>query len=193
VEVVVEPVDVRPQTLILHSENYWELVGVENGALKAQARTCTCFFGINTCEWGPERSVIPGIHTTLPSIARVSAARTATGERTLYVYDDGNGTRTELCVPCTSAGCPPGGSQTSPYVQGLFVASARSGNKVIGARMGVPGIELVERDLQSCTGAWTMIGLAPGSETATEWRPVMFGSRPGVLYLQGNDLKLFIP
>ena len=190
-----EAVGVLPHRLLVQNENYWELVGVEAGVLTAQARSCVCLFGTNTCSWKAARTLaIPGV-LAAPAEPRLSVTGTAAGNRRLYVTDDGAGSRHELCE-CSGAGCPANGSQSAPAAEGLYVASARSGNLVIGARKTAAGVELVQRDLQaSCTGAWTVLGTAPGSAGAsvTEWRPAMFGDRPGVLWLDGTYLYMLIP
>lgn len=192
-----ESVEVLPDRLLIQGPNDWELVGLEGGVLKAQTRLCACG-AVTLCAWQPSRTLsLPGGATPLAE-PRLSVTGTAAGERRLYVVDADSGLRTELCQVRCPAGetCPSNASQSTPLAEGLFVASAGSGNAVIGARKGGTGVQLLTRDLQnSCGGAWTVTATAPGSDgaTVTQWRPAMFGDRPGLLWLDGSDLKLYIP
>ncbi|MBX5481755.1 MAG: hypothetical protein IRZ16_07925 [Myxococcaceae bacterium] len=193
---VVEPVQVTPFQLLIESPNDWELVSVAGGTLVAQARTCSCGASAS-CAWQPARSVPLPFGYTVAATPRLSVAGTATGERRLYVADTTAGLRVEICeAQCTSTPCPSNGARLTLASEGLFVASANSGNEVIGAQKKAAGVQLVWRDLQaSCTGDWSVLGIVPGSSgsSVTDWRPAMFGDRHGVLWLDGTTLKLYIP
>lgn len=193
----VEPVTLLPQKLLIANPDYWELVTVDAGVLKAQARVCSCNPQPGSCGWQAARSVLPVGQTfpVLPADVRLSVTGTAAGTRRLYVFDDGTGKRYEVCESCSGFGCV-GGSLQGIASEGLHVASARSGNKVLGARKSSAGVQLVQRDLQtSCTVGWTVLATVPGTTGATvkNWRPAMFGAKPGVLFLDGTTLKVHIP
>jgi hypothetical protein len=119
----------------------------------------------------------------------------ATPTRTLYVYTTG-GVQYEHCDQCihADAGCTNLVADPATGYSNLLVAAAHD-NLVIGARSSAGRLELVERDLtDSCTSPWQLVGALDAG--TTNFRPLMFGTRPGLLYQPaGNttDLEIFIP
>lgn len=190
------PIGIKPMYLIAPHPDFWEATELTPPNIKVVVQQCRCDRFGNGCSIGAPSTV----YSDASSSADLSVAATATGGRLLHVYNDASGSRTEACrvhlegvcpLPC---GLPPDGSQTSPTAERLRVASGNQREKLIGARVRAGAIEVVERDLtSSCTGSWTLLGTAPaGSGSSSAFEPVMFGRKPGVLYLEGGSIKAYV-
>ncbi len=142
------------------------------------------------------------LFTNLGTMPRVSTVLTSNGDGSLWVYDNNTGSRTEVCDLCVRVGggfCQPGNNLTRPHplAENLRVARRDTGSRVLGSRiLSSPlRIELLERDLApDCKSSWTSLGTVTlsGNVNPDAHQPVMFGSRPGVIYLEGTDLKAYV-
>jgi hypothetical protein len=193
------PLPFVPQEVAIRSPDEWEWLSQSGSVIQRQLHLCHCDTNGSSCDFVPASGGTP-VATDAASVSALSVA--AVPGRRLYVYDhrDGN-SRTEACFACvtgtdTAGGCPDDASQvTSQASQHLRVAPG-PGQTVIGARLttGSPvGLELVQRDLsQSCSGNWSVLGKVDSATDA--FRPVMFGDRPGLLYLRPDGrIGVFIP
>jgi hypothetical protein len=181
-----------PHQVLVRSKDRWEVIG--GSPAVTRTRACSCATGSPACVLWPEQPLVPlGLPEAAP-LPALSAAVTATSGYRLYVVSLSNGERVELCRTCTSGGCPAQGEQTALASEQLYVAARPGTDTVIGARRLGGALQVVERSLAtSCTGPWTVLGsLAVGGDV-TAWRPVMFGRRPGAVYLEGSQLKAFVP
>lgn len=175
------------------SSNTWNVVGVDGaGNAAVTNRHCMCSGVGSGCAFKPVRStqLVPAMN------ARWSFASPST--RGLLLFNSG-ADRMEVCFDaCVASLCPmtlPAAVKLS-VAENLHVAPANSGHKVLGARKTASGIELRQRDLAvGCAAPWTTLATAPNTSgaTITDWRPVMFGPKPGVIYLDGTTLKIWIP
>jgi hypothetical protein len=117
------------------------------------------------------------------------------GGRALSVFDTASSQRTEACYACLDP--DPGGACADDFVRpaagDLQVASGLSGTRVIGARVNAGSglLELVERELTPCHSDWRLLGTADGSDGAQQFQPVMFGLRPGLVYLKSGALYVY--
>ena len=181
-----------PDRLAVRSEQFWEAVATD-----AQHRLRRAWFHAR-CGGTPSQEVHvePPSRFDLADQPRFSLAL-ARADRSLLVFDTRAGTRVESCQACEDApdagSCPPPVERTA--AGSLTVASRHDGARVVGARRNDSGlVELLERDLSvDCGSPWTVLAAAPGSGTAIDWRPVMFGRKPGLLYSTATDIQVYVP
>ncbi|MBX5481032.1 MAG: hypothetical protein IRZ16_04160 [Myxococcaceae bacterium] len=191
-----------PLSVAPHSRQAWVGAGYDSSfALKISERRCGCGqppFG-TFCNFSPSYTV--GASATLTSGVVVPD----NGKFAIATYAGSGSTDVEWCVPlCNTSNpiiCFPKAQQTSarPPNEGLRLGRHLNPDKILGARRNGSGVlELVER--QVTTGCfdnnWSVIATAPGSvsSAASVYKPLMFGKKPGVLYLlDGSTLRVWIP
>jgi len=193
-----EPWGVTPDRVAARSPQDWVWFAQSGNQIDQGARLCDCADGgTHACRF----LALPGASAVVDAATQAHLSVAITQAHSLYVYDNVDGSaRTEVCQQCAAAdggalGCVAEAQSTSKVGQYLQVASTHTGEKVLGARLtldATPKTELLERDLSTCTGAWTVIGTLDSS--SAEFRPVMFGNQPGLLYLTSDKkLGVYVP
>jgi hypothetical protein len=173
------------------SENEWEVFAVSGGNLVVNRRACRCGFS-SLCAWD---TVGSPIISNVVGLGAPSAAYPG-GPRAYAVADTSSG-RTESCYHVitycpTFCPLPPPELNHRTSSHQLHVARRPGTTKIIGAQSTTSTtIDLLEKDLgPGCSEPWIKIGTAPVS-SPTKWRPVMLGTKPGILYIEGNNLKVW--
>jgi len=180
-----------PSWTLYHSDSRMEWVSEAAGTLYRSPRACPCG---SACLPGAAQLVASGAAAG----ARISVADTANDDR-VYVYDTPSGRALTCLRDCSSGTCTNVGSENATVE--TSVASANEGSSILQAERSGPSVILSERDLsQGCgggpTAAQELGRLTTGSSVRT-FRPVMFGRRPGLLYISTAGgpgvLRTFIP
>jgi hypothetical protein len=159
-----------------------EWVTYDGGSILRSVRSCACS-PTPSCSVGPAQPVTSGV----PAGARVSAAGTPNDDR-VYVYDTSSG-RTLTCLRgCDGGTCgPPVGSETEQLSTDVTVASANQGSFILEAQRSSGFIVLYRRDLQQGCGSGPSpsqeVGRLNAASSIRRFRPVMFGRRPGLVYI----------
>lgn len=178
------PLGFAAATLAVGEGSAWHAFGFSGSSLVGGWFECRCGAVPPTCSvFRP-----PGGNwaTDLAPSPKLSVA--VTSNRLLFVYDNAAGARTEACVSCpglSSCGTP--WTRTVPRPEGLAVAAMHQGDWVIGTRMVSGEIQLVARDLGSCTSDWVIVSRLFGVTPWGIW-PTVFGTTPGFLYGQGSSV-----
>ncbi|HEY8208079.1 MAG TPA: hypothetical protein VIG99_11400, partial [Myxococcaceae bacterium] len=132
--------------------------------------------------------------------ARLSVAGTANDDRA-YAYDTPTGRALTCLRSCGSGACTNVGSESTGASSELSIASANAGSFVLRAERSAGEVILSRHDLaQGCGNGPTPVqelGRLTTGSSIRKFRPVMFGRRPGLLYLSTAGgpgvLRTFIP
>jgi len=182
-----------PSWTLYHSASRMEWVSESGGTISRSPRACVCS---TACSPGPAQLVASGALAG----TRLSVADTANDDRA-YVYDTASGRALTCLRDCSSGTCTNIGSETLATASEASVAGANEGSFILQAERSGASVILYERDLsQGCgsgpTPAQELGRLTTGS-SIRKFRPVMFGRRPGLLYLSTAGgpgvLRTFIP
>jgi hypothetical protein len=189
-------------------ENF-TVVEVHPGGIRLQRRTCGCILSGEQCSWKPVEELTT---TSLPAVSHFSGTELqpyalqlvpeATGAR-IYAHNNYFSPRSQTCrAACLSgvSSCPaPVYTNISSGV--TYYAPKHIGQTVLVANVipaplnGSGTLTFYELDLTTPAGCTTPLA----TQTLTvpflkhPARPAMFGRTPGVLYLDGVDLKVWIP
>jgi len=182
-----------PSWTLYHSESRMEWVSERAGTLFRSPRACACGTG---CAPGPAQLVASGAVAG----TRLSVADTANDDRA-YVYDTASGRALTCLRDCSSGTCTNIGSETLAAAGETSVAGANEGSFILQAERSGAAVILYERDLsQGCGGGPTPaqeLGRLTTGSSIRAFRPVMFGRRPGLLYISTAGgpgvLRTFMP
>ena len=195
------PAGFLPRWVAYESPDHWEWFDLSDtsgaGTFRRQVWQCSC--GASpACGFLPNLDWVRASNDVDTGNPQLSIALTPLGYR-LYVFNTmgGSPSRLETCYDCSAGpgSCAAGGEQAAST---LWVTSMNDGGKVLGARENGGVIELLARDLAGGCGApftWAVLGSVPNAASVGKFRPVMFGSRPGLIYrwMPDGSLRLFIP
>lgn len=180
-----------PSWALYHSDSRMEWVSEAAGTLYRLPRACACR---SACPPGAAQVVASGATAG----ARISVADTANDDRA-YVYDTASGRALTCLRDCSSGTCTNVGSENATVE--TAVANANQGSSILQAERSGTSVVLYQRDLsQGCGGGPTPaqeLGRLTTGSSVRAFRPVMFGRRPGLLYLSTAGgpgvLRAFIP
>jgi len=184
-----------PSWTLFHSAAAGEWVSLAGGTLSRVPRICTC--GAQpACALGAAQAVGSGVAAG----SRISAASTPADDRA-YAYDTATGRALTCMRGCGGGACTNVGSESGSLASELSVAGANQGSLVLQAERSGTSVVLFLRDLQQGCGSGPSpaqeLGRLTSGSSIRRFRPVMFGRRPGLLYLSTAGgpgvLRTFIP
>ncbi len=207
-----ETTSITPHALLQSGPDYFTAFEIGQDIV-SQTRTCDCvgIIGQPRCTWGNRTVLYDGLTTPVHTNHRFSGARPPTfrfgiqqnvSGGMIFAFDRDDGSRHEFCEPaCAATGGPVSGCAVPPSVRTPrtnqpFYAPRWQGQKVLVATRTGNTLELRERDLATsagCTSEGTILASMTVGASVTAWKPAMFSTKPGVLYLDGSDLKVWIP
>lgn len=183
------PVGVSPTHVLVRSPELWELIRFdETIGLGRQLRNCNSVF----CAFDP-----PGGHAPFTSGGPEFAedpdwSFAVAGDLRIYVYTDHIGSRTMYCASHWMQNYhrdPP-----ALYTKDdLRVAPMNDKPRLLGAYRTPSGIEVAELDVsQGCSNSWQPITVVPGTSSAGAFEPIMFGNHPGLFFMNGSELHIYV-
>jgi hypothetical protein len=183
-----------PSWSLFHSADSMEWVTFDAGTLYRTPRTCACG-STPSCAQGATQPVGSGVSAG----AWLSVADTRNDDRA-YAYDTPAG-RTLTCMRgCGSGACSLAGSETTTAASEVSVASANQGSLILQAERSGSMVVLSRRDLQQGCGTGQfpeVLGQVTTGNSIRRFRPVMFGRKPGLLYISTaggpGTLRTYIP
>ena len=182
-----------PSWSLFHAAESAEWVSLDAGTLFRTPRRCACDAG---CELGTAQPVASGALAA----SRLSVGDTP-GDDRAYAYDTASG-RTLTCMrACGQGSCSNVGSEGDVAASELSVAGANEGSFLLDARRTGGAVVLYRRDLRRGCGGGPLpseeLGRLDTGSGIRKFRPAMFGSRPGLLYISTAGgpgvLRTFIP
>ncbi|MBX5481030.1 MAG: Ig-like domain-containing protein [Myxococcaceae bacterium] len=186
-----------------HHRNAWAAAGYDDLTLTISERRCYCFGWDYFCGFPSYLT-----YQISPADRRARLVYPGNGKFMLTTwYSLYDGKIREWCVKACGSSmiCPilTPSESVRPLNENLVIAQHIDPNKILGAGLNSAGkLELRERvvDTGCFDHPWTVIATAPSSLTLSanvfeqRYVPVMFGIKPGVLYLDNsNTLRAWIP
>jgi hypothetical protein len=203
-----------PNAVLQAGPDYFTALEITT-SIAAQTRSCTCVTGSGqpSCSWSSRSTLYDGaLNPAVAAQPRFSGARPANlmssgltqqavSGGIIFAFDRADGSRLEYCQAACTGGSPLQPCTTPPAVANArsnnpFYAPRWDGQKVLVATRNGNALELSERDLSTTAGCASLGNVLYArlvSASVVAWRPAMFVDRPGVLYLEGTDLKAWIP